>query len=131
VLSGLKVLVVDDEPDARELLRHVLMAAQADVQTAASADEGLAALMSYRPDVVVSDIGMPIRDGYHLMRAIRSRTPEEGGRTPAIALTAFARSEDRTRALMAGYQVHMAKPIEPNELVVTIGSLTGRTGPEL
>ena len=77
-------------------------------------------------DVVISDIGMPERDGYQLMRAIRTLPAERGGRTPAIAVTAFARSEDRTRALLAGYQVHLAKPIEPHELVVTVASLTGK-----
>ncbi len=128
VLDGIKVLVVDDEPDARELIRLLLIGAKADVLTASSADEGLSALSSFRPNVLVSDIGMPERDGYQLMRAIRSLPPEQGGRTPAIALTAFARSEDRTKALLAGFQVHIAKPIEPHELIVTIGSLTGRTG---
>jgi signal transduction histidine kinase/CheY-like chemotaxis protein len=127
-LEGLKVLVVDDEPDARELLRLVLVAAQADVVTAASASEALALLSSYRPDVLVSDIGMPERDGYQLMQAVRSLPADAGGKTPAVALTAFARSEDRMRALMAGYQVHIAKPLEAHELVVTIASLTGRTG---
>lgn len=127
-LAGVKVLLVDDEPDARELVKFVLAEAQAEVVTAGSADEGLELLKQARPDVVVSDIGMPERDGYQLMRSVRSLPPAEGGRTPAIALTAFARSEDRTRALLAGYQVHIAKPIEPRELVVTIGSLTGRAG---
>jgi CheY-like chemotaxis protein len=82
--------------------------------------------------VMVSDIGMPDRDGYQLMRSIRVLPPERGGRTPAVALTAFARSEDRTRALLAGYQVHMTKPVEPRELVATLASLTitgGRSAP--
>jgi signal transduction histidine kinase/ActR/RegA family two-component response regulator len=127
-LTGVRVLVVDDEPDARELLRGVLADADATVFTAASADEALELLRSSRPDVIVSDVGMPDRDGYQLLRAVRALPPAEGGRTPAIALTAFARSEDRTRAMLAGYQVHIAKPIEPHELIVTIGSLTGRTG---
>ncbi len=128
LLAGVKVLVVDDEPDARDLLMHVLVDAQAEVTTAGSAEEGLARVKTERPDVIVSDIGMPDRDGYQFMRAVRALPVADGGRTPAIALTAFARSEDRTRALLAGYQVHLAKPIEPHELVVTIGSLTGRTG---
>jgi signal transduction histidine kinase/CheY-like chemotaxis protein len=128
VLSGVKVLVVDDEPDARELLRCVLADAEATVVTAGSADEALGLVRRGRPDVIISDIGMPERDGYQLMKAVRGLPAAEGGRTPAIALTAFARSEDRTRALLAGYQVHIAKPIEVRELVVTIGSLTGRTG---
>ena len=127
VLTGLKVLVVDDDPDARELLRVVLNAAQAEVISAAFAAEALALVRSVRPDVVVSDIGMPDCDVFQFMRAVRTLPATEGGKTPSIALTAFARSEDRTRALLAGYQSHVAKPIEPHELIVTIGSVTGRT----
>ena len=127
VLAGLKVLVVDDDQDARELVGIVLGAAQADAILASSAAEALALLSTAKPDVIVSDIGMPEVDGYQFMRAVRARSALEGGKTPAIALTAFARSEDRTRALLSGYQAHVAKPIEPHELVVTIGSLTGRT----
>jgi signal transduction histidine kinase/ActR/RegA family two-component response regulator len=127
VLAGAKILVVDDEPDARELVQSVLVAAQAEVVTAASADEALALLASARPDVIVSDIGMPVRDGYQLMRAVRGLPAASGGKTPAVAMTAFARSEDRTRAMLAGYQVHVTKPIEPYEIVVIIASLLGRT----
>jgi CheY-like chemotaxis protein len=128
-LSGVKVLVVDDEPDARELIKAVLTEAGAGVVTAASAHEALATLPLARPDVIVSDIGMPGRDGYQLLRAVRALPEAEGGRTPAVAMTAYARSEDRMRALLAGYQVHIAKPVEPHELVVIIGSLTGRISP--
>jgi signal transduction histidine kinase/CheY-like chemotaxis protein len=127
VLSGLTILVVDDDLDARELIALVLEAAHAEVITAASADEAFALLQTRRPHLVISDIGMPGRDGYQLMKEIRALPADAGGRTPGIALTAFARSEDRTRALLAGYQVHVAKPIDPHELVVTVGSLTGRT----
>ncbi len=127
-LAGVKVLLVDDEPDARELLAHVLVSSQAEVACAGSADEAVSLIASVRPDVIVSDIGMPEKDGYQLMREIRGLPADRGGKTPAIALTAFARSEDRTRALISGFQVHIAKPIEPRELVVTIASLTGRTG---
>jgi signal transduction histidine kinase/ActR/RegA family two-component response regulator len=123
-LSGLRVLVVDDQEDGRELTRSVLLDAGASVLTACSADEALALLQSQRPDVIVSDIGMPIRDGYELMRAVRQLPLECGGRTPALALTAFARTEDRMRAMLAGYQVHLVKPIEPQELVVTIRSMS-------
>jgi signal transduction histidine kinase/ActR/RegA family two-component response regulator len=129
VLAGVKVLVVDDEPDARELLKAVLAEAGAEVVTAASVDDALAVLPLVRPDAIVSDIGMPGRDGYQLLRAVRALPEAAGGRTPAVAMTAYARSEDRTRALLAGYQVHIAKPIEPHELVVIVGSLTGRISP--
>jgi signal transduction histidine kinase/ActR/RegA family two-component response regulator len=128
VLAGLTVLIVDDEPDAREMLAAVLAGSEAKVLLAASADDGLTLLRAERPDVLVSDIGMPGKDGYQLMRELRRLPADQGGRTPAVALTAFARSEDRTRALLVGYQVHLAKPIEPHELVVTIASLAGRTG---
>jgi signal transduction histidine kinase/ActR/RegA family two-component response regulator len=127
-LEGITVLVVDDEPDARELVRSVLSEAAADVLMAASASEGFALVKARRPDVIVSDIGMPERDGYELIRDVRGLPSSGGGRTPAIALTAFARSADRTRAMLAGYQVHVSKPIEPQELVATIKSLVGNSG---
>jgi CheY-like chemotaxis protein len=122
-LEGIKVLIVDDEQDARELLQSVLTDVAAEVFTADCADAAIALLQTSRPDVIVSDIGMPERDGYQLIRDVRSLDLNHGGRTPAIALTAFARSEDRTRAMLAGYQMHISKPIEPQELVVTIKSL--------
>lgn len=125
-LQGLKVLVVDDEPDARELVRQLLTDSHAEVHTAASATEGLALLQRERPDLLLSDIGMPERDGYQFIRDVRRLPPHEGGRTLAIAVTAFARSDDRTRAMLAGYQVHLSKPIEPYELLATVASLTGR-----
>lgn len=127
-LVGLRVLVVDDQPDARDLMHTVLVEAGAKVLTAESADEALAVLTSQRPDVIVSDIGMPGRDGYELMRAIRNLPHEQGGRTPAVALTAFARPEDRMRAMLAGYQVHLTKPIEPQELLATVRSMTLASG---
>jgi signal transduction histidine kinase/CheY-like chemotaxis protein len=127
-LDGVTVLIVDDAPDARDMLASVLVTAGADVVKSPSAEDALRQLADRRFDAIVSDIGMPDQDGYELMRAIRKLAPDLGGKTPAVALTAFARSEDRTRALLSGYQVHIAKPIEPHELVVTIGSLTGRTG---
>jgi CheY-like chemotaxis protein len=125
-LDRLKVLVVDDEPDARELLRRLLVECKAEVMVAESAEKGLEMVVRERPDVIISDIGMPDRDGYEFIRDIRKLKGEEGGRTPAIALTAFARSEDRMRALMAGYQAHVAKPVEPQELIVTVASVGGR-----
>jgi signal transduction histidine kinase/ActR/RegA family two-component response regulator len=126
-LAGTKVLVIDDEPDARDLIKWVLESSQAEVIVGASAADGLELVEHQRPDVVISDIGMPERDGYQFIRDVRSLPAASGGKTPAIALTAFARSEDRTRALLAGYQIHLAKPIEPQELVATVGSLVGRT----
>jgi CheY-like chemotaxis protein len=85
-------------------------------------------LPEFQPDLIVSDIGMPVLDGYHFIREVRKLPPESGGKTAAIALTAFARSEDRTRAIVAGYQAHIAKPLEPQELLVTVASLSGRMG---
>ena len=125
-LDELRVLVVDDEPDARALIKRVLLQCSANVITAASADEGLKILQAERPDVLISDIGMPEKDGYQFIREVRKLSAADGGRTPAIALTAFARSEDRTRAMLAGYQVHISKPIEPQELIATVGSLAGQ-----
>jgi CheY-like chemotaxis protein len=127
-LSGVTVLIVDDERDARELVRRLLGECGALVLTAASAAEALDAVRRDRPRVLVSDIGMPEQDGYQLLRAVRALGAEQGGDVPAAALTAFARSEDRTRAIPAGYQMHLSKPIEPAELVAVVASLAGRTG---
>jgi signal transduction histidine kinase len=123
-LNGLRIVVVDDEPDARLLLRKLLENSNALVTAAASAREALDALPNVQPDLLISDIGMPDMDGYGLIRAVR----KGGNRLPAIALTAFARAEDRTRAMLAGYQVHLTKPLEPAELLVAVATLTGRTG---
>jgi signal transduction histidine kinase/ActR/RegA family two-component response regulator len=125
-LAGLKVLVVDDEADARELIKHVLAACDAQVLTASSAEQAVAIVAAERPHVLVSDIGMPDADGYQLLRTVRALGPERGGNLPAIALTAFARSEDRTRALRAGFLVHVSKPVEPAELVASVASVAGR-----
>jgi signal transduction histidine kinase/CheY-like chemotaxis protein len=127
-LSGITVLVVDDEPDARDLLRRVLSDCDAEVITAASAAEALTLVSERRPHVLVSDIGMPGTDGYELLRRVRLLGTARGGKIPAIALTAFARSEDRTRALRAGFLVHVSKPVEPSELVATVASVVGRSG---
>ena len=125
-LEGVSVLVVDDEPDALKLIRRVLEGCGAQVLAAASADAAMALLRQSPPTVLVSDIGMIGRDGYDLIREVRSLPESEGGKIPAVALTAFARSEDRTRAMIAGYQVHIAKPVEPDELTATVASLSGR-----
>ena len=122
-LAGITVLAVDDEPDARTLLKRVLEDCGAAVFTAASAREGLALVRIHRPDMIISDIGMPDEDGYDFIRQVRAFTPDDGGRTPAAALTAFARAEDRTRVLRAGYQAHVAKPVEPAELAAVVASL--------
>ena len=123
-LADVRVLIVDDEADARNLLTIILQQYGAEVRAAGSTLEGLEALKGWRPDVLVSDIGMPDRDGYELIREVRALDSAEGGDLPAIALTAYARSEDRLKALKAGFQTHIAKPIEPDELVATIAVLT-------
>jgi CheY-like chemotaxis protein len=125
-LSGLKVLVVDDERDSRELLKRVLEDCGAVVGTAASAAEALPMIRSMLPDVLVSDIGMPEVDGYAFLRKVRELGPGAGSRVPAVALTAFTRSEDRTKALLAGFLAHVPKPTEPAELIATIASVAGR-----
>jgi PAS domain S-box-containing protein len=125
-IAGVRVLVVDDELDARGMLQRLLQDSNAIVTTAASAAEALERLKLERPDVLVSDIGMPGEDGHSLIRRVRLLTPEEGGRTPAMALTAYARGEDRTRAIRAGFQMHVAKPVEPSELIALVASLAGR-----
>ncbi|MGN6368840.1 MAG: PAS domain S-box protein [Phycisphaerae bacterium] len=127
-LDRLKVLVVDDEADARELLRRLLTECKAEVLLADSVNAAMEMVKRQRPDVIISDIGMPDRDGYELIKDVRRLPAGEGGKIPAIALTAFARSEDRMRALMAGYQAHIAKPVEPQELIVTVASVGGRMG---
>ncbi|HVW65269.1 MAG TPA: ATP-binding protein [Nitrosospira sp.] len=123
-LQGIRILVVDDEEDSRELIREVLTDCEAEVAAAASAAEGLEMLKTQRPDVMISDIGMPGKDGYQLIREIRQLPASSGGKIPAIALTAFASSEDRTKAMIAGYQMHLSKPVEPHELVATIAAFT-------
>ncbi|PYQ16670.1 MAG: two-component hybrid sensor and regulator [Acidobacteria bacterium] len=127
-LEGLTVLVVDDHQDARELMTAVLQQRGARVVGAASTDEALELLRTEKPDVLLSDVEMPGEDGYALIRTIRALAPEEGGRVPAAALTAYARREDRVKTLLAGYQIHLAKPVAPEELVTVVTSLTGRSG---
>jgi PAS domain S-box-containing protein len=124
-LDGIRVLVVEDEPDTREFLERLLESHGATVMSAGSAVEALSLLGSSGADVMISDIGLPDVDGYDLMQRIRRSGSDDGAGIPAIALTAYARWEDRTRALRAGYQAHIAKPVEPGELVATIASLAG------
>jgi CheY-like chemotaxis protein len=125
-LTGLKILVVDDEPDARDLIKRVLTDCSANVFTAGSAVEALRVFNAEAPDVLVTDIGMPDVNGFELLRRVRALEQTRGRRIPAIALTAFARSEDRTRALRAGFLVHVAKPVDASELVATVASIAGR-----
>ena len=125
-LVGLHILVVDDEADARELITTVLIDCSAEVTAVASVEEALAALQGLKPDLLISDIGMPKQDGYDLIRAVRRLDVKEGGGIPAIALTAYARVEDQTRVLAAGFQRHIPKPVNLIELTTVIARLTGR-----
>ncbi len=126
-LAGVNVMVVDDENDARDLIHRILSQSRAVVTTAASVAEALTLMERHAFDVLLSDIGMPEQDGYELIRRVRERGLN--GRTlPAVALTAFARPEDRRRALLAGFQVHVPKPVDPDELVAVVATLVGRTG---
>ena len=127
-LDGLKILVVDDEPDTREMLKMGLGQCGALVTAAASAAEALEAIEQAAPDLLISDIGMPDEDGYELLRRVRQLPADAGGRVPAIALTAYARVEDRMHALRAGYQMHVPKPVELAELAAVAASLVRRDG---
>ncbi|HEX8338533.1 MAG TPA: ATP-binding protein [Pyrinomonadaceae bacterium] len=124
-LAGVRVLVVDDEQDTRRLISTVIAQSGAEVTACASAGEALEKLKTWRPHILMSDIGMPGEDGYALIRQVRALPPERGGRTPAAALTAYARDEDRGRALAAGYQLHIAKPFNPHELLAAVSDLQG------
>ncbi|MBI1765355.1 MAG: PAS domain S-box protein [Acidobacteria bacterium] len=126
-LRGVRVLVVDDERDTREILSVMLGRFGAEVRTGGSVAEGLRTLKSWRPDLLVSDIGMPVEDGYVFITKLRALAAEEGGATPALALTAFASSQDRQKALESGFQVHLAKPIEPVELARMVARTLGRS----
>ena len=125
-LDGVRVLAVDDEPDSRGLLRVVLEAAGATVTTAASAAEALGVLESKPTDVLIADIGMPQMDGFELIKHVRTLSNPVAAQVPAAALTAFARSEDRTRALKCGFEMHLAKPVDPGELVASVAMLVRR-----
>jgi CheY-like chemotaxis protein len=116
-LAGLRILVIEDDTDARELLSAVLIEAGAVVECASSVATGYDAFSRFNPDLLLSDIAMPEEDGYSLMRRVRALPPAEGGCVPAIALTAFTRSEDRIKALEAGFSLHMGKPVFPAALV--------------
>src|SRR5262249_31400182 len=125
-LTGARVLIVDDDADTRNLLRAVLEQCGAEVRDAGSARRGLNEAKEWKPSVVVSDIGMPEEDGYRFIQNFRDWEREAGTWTPAVALTAYARAEDRLRALAAGYQIHVAKPIEPIEFAFVVAGQLGR-----
>ena len=122
-LAGVQVLVVEDQWDTRDLLAEILGSAGCRVVAVGSANEALEAFDAAPPDVLLSDIGMPGEDGYSLLRKIRLRKPAEGGKVPAIAISAYAREEDRIRSLSAGFQIHIAKPFEPSEVLAAVGRM--------
>jgi PAS domain S-box-containing protein len=127
-LAGLRILVVEDQPDTRDLVTFALSKYGAEITTCGSAEEAFNLVRKWKPNVVVSDIGLPKEDGYELMKKVRALKAAEGGRVPALALTGYASSADEAKALAAGYQAHMAKPVELEELVRTIAALSGRLG---
>jgi len=127
-LAGARIVVVDDDPTAVELIREVFVQAGAEVIEGRTAKEAFQAVAQWRPDVLVSDIEMPGEDGYSLIRKVRALGPEQGGKTPAVALTAFGRPEDRIRSLRAGFHIHVSKPVDPAELIAIVASMIGRTG---
>jgi CheY-like chemotaxis protein len=128
-LEGLRILLVDDEADARDLVALMLEQQGAEVEATSSAREALAVLTKgQQPDVIVSDIGMPDEDGYALIRQVRALPRAQGRPIPAVALTAYGRASDRIAALSAGFQMHVPKPVEPTELIMVIAGLTGRVG---
>ncbi|HWP44026.1 MAG TPA: PAS domain S-box protein, partial [Blastocatellia bacterium] len=126
LLHGLRILAVDDEPDTRGMVKGVLEQYGADVMTAASVRDAFDAVPGFRPDVLVCDIGMPEEDGYSFIHKVRELQPEQGGNTPAIALTGYVRVEERARALEAGFQMFVPKPVEADELASMIANLVGR-----
>lgn len=125
-LDDLRVLIVEDEPDARELIAAVLTARGAEVVSVGSASRALDEMERQLFDVLVSDIGMPLMDGYELIEKVRQLPAERGGKTPAAALTAYAGVEDRMRVLSTGYQMHIPKPVEPAELTTAVANLAQR-----
>ncbi|MDB4934574.1 MAG: uncharacterized protein JWP87_1546, partial [Labilithrix sp.] len=125
-IEGLRVLVVDDEPDARDLLKTLLESCNVKVTTASNAADAFDVVKSREVDIVLSDIAMPAEDGLSFIRRVRELSREEGGRVPAVALTAYARLEDRTKALRAGFNSHVAKPVEAAELLAVLSSLATR-----
>jgi CheY-like chemotaxis protein len=128
-LDGIKILVVDDEPDAREMVSAILTRCGSNVRCSESAAAAVDTVVEWVPDLLISDIGMPVEDGYSLIRKVRQLALKNVRDIPAIALTAYASDEDRTLALGAGFQLHLAKPIEPSQLVSSIAEALGRKPP--
>jgi CheY-like chemotaxis protein len=126
-LTGVRVLVVDDDSSARQMISTVLAQSGAEVKACVSSSEALEAVSQWKPDVLMSDIGMPNEDGYALIQKVRRLKAECGGGVPAAALTAYAREEDRARSLREGFQVHVSKPVEPAELVAVVSGLVGQS----
>jgi CheY-like chemotaxis protein len=124
-LSGVKVLIIDDEPDNLEVTRLMLSHYRAEVYSASTAAEGLEQVKRYRPDVIVSDISMPRMDGYQFIREVRKLPTPSGGQTPAVALTALNRAQERNKAIDAGFQFHLSKPIDMHVLINTLARMTG------
>jgi CheY-like chemotaxis protein len=124
-LDGVRVLIVEDDPDTLDMLKVILDNSGAEAITAASTKEALQVLERTHPDALVSDLAMPDRDGYDLISEVRSRDHQHGGDIPAIALSAYTRAEDRTRAIAAGFQMHIPKPIDPDKLIGVLMTLTG------
>jgi CheY-like chemotaxis protein len=125
-LRGLRVLVVDDDRDNVDLLAAILVEAGGETRQCTSAAEGFRILQAWRPDVLISDIEMPSEDGYTFIRRVRGLDASQGGKTPAVAVTAYGRVEDRLRTLTAGYSMHVPKPVDPAELATVVASLAGR-----
>jgi CheY-like chemotaxis protein len=124
-LNGLRILYVEDDVDSRQALAAVLMQYDAEVRTVATVHEALGLLTNWRPDLLISDIGLPDEDGYDLIRKVRARQPEDGGTIPAIALTGYAGVSEHELALSAGYQKYLVKPIKPENLAEIIGTIVG------
>jgi CheY-like chemotaxis protein len=127
-LDGLRVLIVDDEDDTLDLVTMELTQHGARATAVSSAKEALELLDKNEFDLLISDIGMPVMDGYSLIRELRKQEAGKERRVPAVALTAYASVQDRMRAILAGFNTHVAKPVEANELVTVVGGLTGRLG---
>jgi len=125
-LDGVRILLVDDLAEARELITFALVNKGAEVRTADSATEGLSVLGEWRPDVILSDIAMPSEDGYAFIRKVRKMSEEKGGKIPAAALTAYVGSKERLKSLDAGYQAYITKPVEWSELIMIVASLAGK-----